>query len=295
MGVQFFMNDRSLNAFITVSENGSFYKASQVLYTSPQSLMMQVNQLESELGFQLLKRSPKGVKLTEAGMSFLLGAKELIDLAHSTVESSRKLAVDPNRVLKVGLISTPFLMQDACLAFSVKHPEIHLHFVKTEQQTWLSLLSDGAIDIAEMVGSKDLYGYDVLFFPVTTDTCSVILSPHHSLAQKERLSIDDLISQDIFVSNLSWFTSLKEELHQLSSHARLHELPCERQTVYEVCFNGDVYLAQSRYAYNFVPLIARPLDIDLSWEFGFVYRKKHSAIVDQFLEISAENWGNRFS
>ena len=61
------MNDKSLVSFVTAAEKGSFYKAAQVLFTTPQTIVQQMNQLEQEVGMPLFERSNKGVRLTKAG------------------------------------------------------------------------------------------------------------------------------------------------------------------------------------------------------------------------------------
>ena len=52
---------------ITISEQGSFNKASEVLYISQPSLTESVRELEKELGIIIFHRSGKGVTLTSDG------------------------------------------------------------------------------------------------------------------------------------------------------------------------------------------------------------------------------------
>ena len=66
------MNDKSLVSFVTAAEKGSFYKAAQVLFTTPQTIVQQMNQLEQEVGMPLFERSNKGIRLTQAWAGTLL-------------------------------------------------------------------------------------------------------------------------------------------------------------------------------------------------------------------------------
>lgn len=50
------MQNKLLKTFIEVVDKGSFSKASQSLYFSAPAIMKQMNQLEKELGLQLLIR-----------------------------------------------------------------------------------------------------------------------------------------------------------------------------------------------------------------------------------------------
>ncbi len=62
---------------ITISEQGSFNKASEVLYISQPSLTEAVKELEKELGISIFHRSGKGVTLTSDGSEFISYAREL--------------------------------------------------------------------------------------------------------------------------------------------------------------------------------------------------------------------------
>ena len=62
---------------IAISEQGSFNKASEVLYISQPSLTEAVRELEKELGITIFYRSGKGVTLTGNGVEFISYAREL--------------------------------------------------------------------------------------------------------------------------------------------------------------------------------------------------------------------------
>ena len=62
---------------ITISEQGSFNKASEVLYISQPSLTEAVKELEKELGISIFHRRGKGVTLTSDGSEFISYAREL--------------------------------------------------------------------------------------------------------------------------------------------------------------------------------------------------------------------------
>ena len=56
------MYNHQLETFITVADSGSFNKASEQLYVSPNAVMKQINILENNLGFDLFVRTPRGVQ-----------------------------------------------------------------------------------------------------------------------------------------------------------------------------------------------------------------------------------------
>ena len=79
------MYNHQLETFIKVADSGSFNKASEELYVSPNAVMKQINLLENSLGFDLFVRTHRGVQLTPAGESLYRDAKYLIQYAKDSI------------------------------------------------------------------------------------------------------------------------------------------------------------------------------------------------------------------
>ncbi|MBR1848249.1 MAG: LysR family transcriptional regulator [Lachnospiraceae bacterium] len=71
------MTIQQLNYVITISEMGSFNKASEVLYIAQPSLTSAVQELEKELGIIIFNRSGRGVTLTNDGEEFIQHARQV--------------------------------------------------------------------------------------------------------------------------------------------------------------------------------------------------------------------------
>ena len=71
------MTLQQLHYVITITEMGSFNKASEVLYISQPSLTGAVQELEKELGIVIFHRTRKGVTLTNDGLEFINHARQL--------------------------------------------------------------------------------------------------------------------------------------------------------------------------------------------------------------------------
>jgi DNA-binding transcriptional LysR family regulator len=61
------MNINALKYFRRVVDSKSISKVSQNSFISQSALSQMIQRLESEIGYQLLKRSNKGVSLTDMG------------------------------------------------------------------------------------------------------------------------------------------------------------------------------------------------------------------------------------
>lgn len=94
------MYNRELVTFITVADQGSFLKAAQELYTTPASVMNQMNKLEKLIGAKLIERTNQGTYLTAAGRSIYQDAKQMIEFADAAVKKARQLAASEENVIR---------------------------------------------------------------------------------------------------------------------------------------------------------------------------------------------------
>ena len=61
----------SVHAFVLIADLGSFTKAASALDTSQAAISVKVKRLEDRLGYRLLDRTPRNVRLSTQGMTFL--------------------------------------------------------------------------------------------------------------------------------------------------------------------------------------------------------------------------------
>jgi Bacterial regulatory helix-turn-helix protein, lysR family len=80
------MELRHLRYFVAVCEALNFTKAAAQLCIAQPALSRQVQDLEDEIGVDLLKRSPRGVTITAEGKLFLEEAREVLKHADESVE-----------------------------------------------------------------------------------------------------------------------------------------------------------------------------------------------------------------
>src|SRR5438309_5969507 len=86
------MELRHLRYFIGVAEEENVSRAALKLHVSQPALSRQIRDLEEELGFLLLERSAKSVRLTEAGRAFLSEARAVLQRAEEAVKAARSIA-----------------------------------------------------------------------------------------------------------------------------------------------------------------------------------------------------------
>ena len=91
-----------LRTFVTGIELGSFAKAADRLGRSTSAVSAQLKKLEEQAGTPVLRKSGRGMVLTEAGETMLAYARRLLELND---EAAAALGVDPGRIFKTLIAS----------------------------------------------------------------------------------------------------------------------------------------------------------------------------------------------
>jgi LysR family transcriptional regulator, benzoate and cis,cis-muconate-responsive activator of ben and cat genes len=105
---------RDLRYFVAVTEVEKVSRAALKLHVSQPALSRQIRDLEDEIGFGLLERTAKSVRLTEAGRAFL--------------DDARAVASAQPSELHVGYSPTPFaeILSKTLRAFQQAMPNVHV-------------------------------------------------------------------------------------------------------------------------------------------------------------------------
>ena len=98
------MELRHLRYFVGVAELGSVSRAAQKLFIAQPALSAQIRQLEEEVGASLFVRLPRGVRLTQAGASFLEDARAILARAQQATVRARERQSGQRATLRLGLV-----------------------------------------------------------------------------------------------------------------------------------------------------------------------------------------------
>jgi DNA-binding transcriptional LysR family regulator len=120
------MELRHLRYFVAVCEALNFTKAAAQLRIAQPALSRQVQDLEDEIGVDLLKRSPRGVTITAEGKLFLEEARGVLKRADESMEKVRALARGEYGELHVGYAPSPTveILPPALAAFQKAFPRV---------------------------------------------------------------------------------------------------------------------------------------------------------------------------
>src|SRR6201993_4322750 len=119
---------RHLRYFVAVAEMENVSRAALKLHVSQPALSRQIRDLEDEIGFSLLERTAKSVRLTDAGRAFLDNARALLQNADDAVTKARGFASAENTELQVGYSAenTAEILPKTLRPFQQTMPNVHV-------------------------------------------------------------------------------------------------------------------------------------------------------------------------
>jgi DNA-binding transcriptional LysR family regulator len=142
---------KSTRIFIKVVELGSFSKAAKVLNMAPSSVTRCIDNLESELGCTLLKRSTRQLLLTDKGHVFLSGSNKLVADSDYLLKSLSNKNMEPDGSLRISTFES-FGRLNICPIipeFLEKYPKIN---IEIELDNKMVDLAGENIDLAIRIG-----------------------------------------------------------------------------------------------------------------------------------------------
>lgn len=143
------MELRQLESFLVVARHGHITRAAQELFLTQPALSQQIRRLEQELGVALFTRTATGVELTPAGTDLVARAQVIVAEA-----GAARTAMDEHAGARRGVARVAAAAADArglaaaLAAFHGEHPQLRLVLRQGSAQEVLSLLGQGAVDIA---------------------------------------------------------------------------------------------------------------------------------------------------
>lgn len=231
------MDIRVLQYFLAVAREESITKAAERLHMTQPPLSRQLKDLEEELGKQLFIRGSKKVTLTEDGILLRKRAEELVDLMEKTKAEMTSSSENISGDIHIGCGETEaisFLAQ-AAWDLQQEYPLIHYHLYSGDAERVLERLDKGLIDFGPLVGPVDINKYDYMRLPFK-DTWGVLMRKDSPLAEKEKITAEDLWDKPLILShqtsiNSEMFSWLKTDLSKLNIAA-----------TYDLIYNASLFV-----------------------------------------------------
>lgn len=181
-------------AFVTITENGSFTKTAEKLGYTQSAVSQMIRSLEEELDTSLIIRSRKGVSLTPDGEEFLPYIKNVYNAHRELIEKRNEMTGLESGLIRIGTFSSvssnwlPRLMKE----FKEKYPSVSFDLKQGEYTNISDWIKEGSVDFG-FVTPGAAEGLTVI--PLKNDDMMAVLNMNHPLAQKGTVSLDELAKE----------------------------------------------------------------------------------------------------
>src|SRR5215470_12836500 len=186
---------KQLRYFLAVTRTGHFGAAAEQCAVTQPALSMQIQDLEKELGLQLLERGRKGVGLTAGGRDIAVRAARVLAGVRELVDSARHLSDGFSGPFRLGAIPTiaPYLLPQLLPLMRARHPDLDLHLRETQTQRLLEELVDGDLDLVLLALPVEHPGVET--FSLFEDRFLLAVPASRPIAKNVRATAD-LLGED---------------------------------------------------------------------------------------------------
>ena len=128
------MNLKQLEAFVKVTESGSFSKAAKLLFLTQPTVSAHISSLEKELDSRLFVRNTKEVKLSEEGKQLYQYARQMVELEKEIEQVFSKDAHREEKCITIATSTIPaqYLLPKILMKFrSLLLPHLVMKIAKT--------------------------------------------------------------------------------------------------------------------------------------------------------------------
>ncbi len=215
------MNIRALQYLVALANLRHFSKAAEQCYVSQPTLSTQIRKLEEELDVQLVERSPRQVMLTRVGEEIVERARSILGEVDAMQAIARRSRDPHSGTLRLGIFPTlaPYFLPHVIPEIRRRYSRLTLRLFEEKTEDILAMLEQGRLDAG------------LLALPVTNDHLMtrllfeepfVLAMPeHHRLAERERISMDDLESEELLL--LEDGHCLRDQALEVCQMAGAHE------------------------------------------------------------------------
>ena len=230
------VNLTSIGWVLSVADHLSIRGAAKALGVRPTAVSRRVSDLEDTLGVSLFERSPRGLKMTNAGARFIQDAREA--LRHLQLAS--RMAAEAGRGgvgrLRIGIqpsIGAGFL-RELIQVYSARHPGVAIKLIEgLPPSEHIALVHRRQLDLAFVVDTADVDDCDIA--QLWNERLFVVLPNGHPLGKLQVIGWSELSSERFIVREAKCDPALCERvLQRLGGHTRspvIEKLDVGRDTI----------------------------------------------------------------
>lgn len=143
------MNLKQLEAFVQVSESGSFSKAAKELFLTQPTISAHISSLEKELNVRLFIRNTKEVSLSDDGKALYSYAKQITDLEKAIEERFYMDSDDGKHFITIAASTIPaqYLLPKVLMCYRERYPKEQIKIMETDSSEVVTQVVDHMVDV----------------------------------------------------------------------------------------------------------------------------------------------------
>lgn len=188
---------RQMQAFLAVTEMGTFTKAAERLHMAQPALSQLVRDLERELGIRVLDRTTRRVELTEGGREFHGAAVKIVQDLDTAVQAANGLAERKRGRIVVALppLLAAVIVPPAIAALQAQSPGLQVSIIDARNDLVLEAVRFGKADCG--VGTFSALEDNIERSPLARDSLMLFCSAGSPFARKTSAAWFDLSDEPL--------------------------------------------------------------------------------------------------
>ena len=185
---------RQLRLFEAVASHLNYSRAAEQMSVSQPAVSMQLQQLEADLGLQLLVRQGKKVTLSQVGEEMLRQTRRILNQvqnAEEAVAAFHETSGSSGGLLHLGVVPTAhYFAPTLLMAFAKIWPDVKFKLTVDRRDAILGMLQDHQLDLA--IGGYPPSEADLEAETFAQHPHCIVAAADHPLAKKRKIHWDAL-------------------------------------------------------------------------------------------------------
>jgi DNA-binding transcriptional LysR family regulator len=217
------LDPQTLRVLVAIDDYQSFAGAAAAVNLVPSAISRRVQELETAIGFELVKRSPRAVEFTDAGRALLVRVRTILAEMNAAVSDLESMGQGMRGTVKIATSMFALhagLPQDLS-EFRGRYPGIDFDFETLPSRDVIASLQRGEVDVGIFAASVVPDGLRARTY--LTDQVVLMVPAKHRLAALDSVGFPDFATEDLL--QLPSGTDIQQ---LLEDQAKRHSSPLRR-------------------------------------------------------------------
>lgn len=232
-------NLKQLATFQTVARLQSVSHAAEELHLTQSAVSIQLATLEEAVGAQLVLRTGRGVKLTEAGELLLNYANRLLALWNETSDGMSTFLGAFSGTLRIGAVTTAeYWLPGLLVTFINENPRVKVKLHTGNRDEMVRSLANEDVDLAIMGAPPEELKVSAVAF--AKNPMAFVAAPGHPLMSQGPLTMETLAESHLLVRERGSGsrTTVTRLFKEAGLHLRIGSELSSNEAIKQMCIAG---------------------------------------------------------